>query len=380
MHASGRLHFALMLEQDNSFATEAGKLSAYLSKVRQAMSAKIGVAPKVLVSRGNSYQAAVHEAALSAGIRLVIAESLDRFVHPLVLSAYPVVGNPNANFPATVLNQPSGTRPIRALRIPLDSFVDSQGRVNEQALGALRQRVTAIDPNVVFIPAFSTDIAGRQARRMLFPNRVTGSGQNALARLAKLLSVPVYAWMPGAVASQNIERVVRLFEDLAANVPIAGVLLDPHYCLGVCPTDTGLINRPAIERIRAAIRLRRPAAELVWAVPEEQLTRGDFYLDAALADRFLVTRNISANACSDDLKADTWARTAQTGGFEYSIMELSWNGDTIPEWTLFDCVDRLRIIGVRHYGVLIPSLSVTGLDKLYTRTSLNSFPYRRNDL
>lgn len=381
MHTSGRLQFALTLDQEASRLTSAGELSLYLAKVRQAMAAKVGVAPMLLVYRGSPYQAIAHEAALSAGMLFVVAESIDRFVHPLVLPAHAVIGNPGADFPARVLNQRRWLYPpLRGLRLQPGAIFDAQGALNEQTLAELTQRVTGIDPNVVFVPGFLTDGGHRQARRLLFPNRVTGMGGDALVRVARALSAPVYAWMPGTIAAQDIERVVPIFEDLAANAPIDGVLLDPRFCLGACPADPGPPNRQAIARIRAAIHRWRPAAELVWAVPEDQLERGDFHLEAALADRFLVTRDISAHACAEDIKTYTWTRAAQTGGLDHTIFELAWRGDTVPEWTLFDCIDRLRIIGVRHYGFLIPSLSATGLHSLYTRISINRFPYVRNDL
>lgn len=182
-------------------------------------------------------------------------------------------------------------RLMRSVRVDLDAVYDPDPVRMEQKVGAVVQRLSEVQPNVVIVKGFvSPQRRGEPVREVYFPNHVLPVKADVFNRLvhqlhSRLLFDPrVYAWLPSLSMYQPqgvslcsttpyraapsdkvaVQRLRTLYRDMAASVPtLEGVLFDDDMsdvtCAGV-PTS----------------RIHQQTDELSVALAQEvKIVRGD---------------------------------------------------------------------------------------------------------
>lgn len=138
----------------------------------------------------------------------------------------------------------------RVVHVNLDTIYDADSARQEHNVGQLIERIARFQVNTVYLQAF-TDLDGNGAADALyFPNRHLPMRADVFNRVAWQLrtraSVNVYAWLPvvafdlpapaavprsSPCAADAGQMIQDLYEDLAKNAPVAGLVLhDTSIC------------------------------------------------------------------------------------------------------------------------------------------------------
>lgn len=188
--------------------------------------------------------------------------------------------------------------PIRAVQVDLDYVYDPDPVQQERNLGVLVQRIRDLAISTVYLQAFADSDGTGLVRQVYFPNRQLPMRADLFNRAAWQLRtrahVRVYAWMPvlaidfGSTALQHVtawrpvakggaatpepanvqrlspfdpvarQRVRELYEDLAENAPIAGLLFGDDATLSddedASPAALDAYARAGLPRSIEAIR------------------------------------------------------------------------------------------------------------------------------
>ncbi|MBU2288183.1 MAG: poly-beta-1,6-N-acetyl-D-glucosamine N-deacetylase PgaB, partial [Gammaproteobacteria bacterium] len=221
------------------------------------------------------------------------------------------------------LRTPAAPNPFafnRAMHVDLDYVYDPDPAQQEANLSRLLDRVLAVGPSAVYLQAFADPDGNGVADSLYFPNRHLPMRADLFNRVAWQLrtrtGVQVYAWMPvmafrlpagdalsarrveavgiGPTSGERYERLspfvpaVRtligdLYEDLARNAPVAGVLFHDDAALAddedAGPAALDAYARWGLPRDIAAIRAD-PALAARWSEAKTRFLN-DFTLELA---------------------------------------------------------------------------------------------------
>jgi biofilm PGA synthesis lipoprotein PgaB len=241
--------------------------------------AKLGRAPRAIMWPYGAYTGVSDRIAASVGMPITFSLDEERRPDSKTLQDIPrllVKSNMSTADFAWLLLHPLRQSAIRAVQVDLDYIYDPNPAQQEKNLGALLDRIKAMNVSQVWLQAFADPDGNDSASAVYFPNRHLPMRADLFSRAAWQLrtraGVQVFAWLPVLAwrlpdaklqARLQIqpgpkgkpEKPVRLnpflpetqkivgdmYEDMARSVPVAGILFHDDAIL----RDTDLLGPDA---------------------------------------------------------------------------------------------------------------------------------------
>ncbi|QSX73846.1 poly-beta-1,6-N-acetyl-D-glucosamine N-deacetylase PgaB [Lysobacter arenosi] len=324
------------------------RLRTDLQHARDQIKRELGRAPRAIVWPFGRYGATAVETARELGFEyaLTLDPQPGDAMHPMALGRYLPLGDPDlGTWVANIRFADPWPSSRRIVSLDPAILADADPAVTNERLGRVIERLLALGATDVLIDAAVPGADGDLVATW-FPNSVLPMRQDLLPRLAAQLrgraNVKVGVRLPHRQALKSLgsaQRVVQLFADLAAHVPVAAVMVEDAAQLsrpGVLATDTPWSVREHRARLDLAgwppedalamlafraVEAERPGVELLWLAalgrtPSSPSTLADVTLiPAELGDR-------------DALKQFEWSRDFRAP--EYRRMGVWWRGTTPP--------------------------------------------------
>jgi biofilm PGA synthesis lipoprotein PgaB len=305
----------------------------------------------------------------------------DRPFGTIGLQAIPrlvLMSNPAAENLAWSIQHPILKGDIRAVQVDLDYIYDPDPDQQERNLSALLERIKTLNVTQVWLQAFADPSGSNVAAQVYFPNSHLPMRADLFSRVAWQLrtrcGVSVYAWLPvlawqlpdtaiqarlqiapkAGVKAESPARlnpflpqsrsvIGDLYEDLARNAPIAGVLFNDDAVLRDTDDLGALAPKPGPARTRALIEFTNELKVRVQRWRPEIATARNLFAEPILHPQseswyaqslpaFLTAYNevalMAMPAMENNSKPNPWLGKLATqvgsvpGGFNRTVFEL----------------------------------------------------------
>lgn len=304
--------------------------AAYLDRLRtdigesvRILQRELGVRPAVMTWPYGKFSTDSVAVALQSGMNINLTlETGSASVQQLQkVPRHLIQSNPSASEFANALTRPERPEIVRAAHVDLDYVYDPDPAQQEANLGALLNRIRALQISHVFLQAFSDPDADGAADSMYFPSRHMPMRADLFSRVAWQLKtrseVRVYAWMPVMAfempglnpdrfvheslitgtradpASEprlspfdpaNRQLIIEVYEDLAKHADFDGLLFHDDARLNEFEdaSPAGLLElRAAVGSDLDFVTLRQDSAALASWAHHKQTFLTSFTLDLA---------------------------------------------------------------------------------------------------
>jgi len=299
-----------------SSAAERARLEADSTRMVQRIEQETGTAPRVMVwPYGERNDLAISIAAATGmPITLTLQDGLATVDSLSAVPRHLINPDPPLKQFVAELRTYADKAPVRVVQVDLDYVYDPDPVQQERNVGLLVERIYQMQISTVFLQAFADPTGSGLARELYFPNRVLPMRADLFNRVAWQLRtrahVEVFAWMPvlafdlgtdvAGVLAWNPQdgsakhepgaylraspfdpearrRIAMIYEDLARQAPIAGLLFHDDAVL----SDFEDASAPALA---AYARAGFPATiEAIRADPEILRRWTRFKTDALIA-------------------------------------------------------------------------------------------------
>lgn len=299
--------------QDKGYETEAAyraRLRTDLQHAREQMQRELGRAPRAIVWPFGRYGSTAVETARELGFEFALTldpEPADA-TRPMQLGRYLPLGDPElGTWVANIRFADPWPSSRRIVSLDPSTLADADPAVTNERLGQVIERLLALGATDVMIDAAVQGTDGGIAATW-FPNSQLPVRQDLLPRLAAQLrgraNVDVAVRLPHRRALKTLgtaQRVVQLFRELAAHVPVGAMLVEDAPSLlqpGVRVSDTPWSVRghranldptawPPEDALALlafrAVEAERPGTELLWlAGPDQSPARPSTLADVTL--------------------------------------------------------------------------------------------------
>ena len=271
--ATARIHHAASGAYEDDAHWRA-RVRADLARNADLIERETGRRPRAIVWPYGSYNDELVRIAgeLGMGIGLTLIDGINTPAVPLTaLRRILIEHNPSLAEFALEVRGPLYTEPLRVVQVKLDDVVSADPAQQERKLSALLERILVLKPTHVYLRATSDTQGDGGAHAAYFPNRhlpLRADLFNRVAwQLASRVDVKVYAVMPMTAIGLPQDRIVEVYEDLARNAPIDGLVFDDNTAPGSAdsasslPQDAGSFE--LTERLAARARAFRAPLKTV---------------------------------------------------------------------------------------------------------------------
>jgi poly-beta-1,6-N-acetyl-D-glucosamine N-deacetylase len=372
--------------QYETVAEYSARIRADLSHSAEEIRAQLGHAPRAVMWPYGGYTQVSDTIAASLGMPVSFTLGLpvtfpDRPFGTTGLQAIPrlvLMSNPAAENLAWSIQHPILKGDIRAVQVDLDYIYDPEPDQQERNLSGLLERIKTLNVTQVWLQAFADPSGSNVAAQVYFPNNHLPMRADLFSRVAWQLrtrcGVSVYAWLPvlawqlpdtamqarlqiapkAGVKAQSPARlnpylpqsrgvIGDLYEDLARNAPIAGVLFNDDAVLRDTDDLGALTPEPGPARTRALIEFTNELKVRVQRWRPEIATARNLFAEPVLHPQseswyaqslpaFLTAYNevvlMAMPAMENSRKPNSWLGNLATqvgsvpGGFNRTVFEL----------------------------------------------------------
>jgi len=362
------------------------RIRADLSHSAEEIQAQLGHAPRAVMWPYGGYTQVSDTIAASLGMPVSFTLGLpvtfpDRPFGTIGLQAIPrlvLMSNPAPETLAWSIQHPVLKGNIRAVQVDLDYIYDPDPDQQERNLSALLERIKTLNVTQVWLQAFADPSGSNVATQVYFPNSHLPMRADLFSRVAWQLrtrcGVSVYAWLPvlawqlpdaavqarlqitpkAGVKAESPARlnpfllqsrsvIGDLYEDLARNAPIAGVLFNDDAVLRDTDDLGALAPEPGPARTRALIEFTNELKVRVQRWRPEIATARNLFAEPVLHPQseswyaqslpaFLAAYNevalMAMPAMENSSKPNPWFNKLATqvgsvpGGFNRTVFEL----------------------------------------------------------